>query len=97
MCACKNIDFGTYANTVKLTISWGGGELVDIDKCLQEEILSLWALGIQTIESCCGHNKKLGYIAVKPQSVFLMQNLGYEQDFRTLSPGVFYPKYVKVK
>ena len=55
-----------------------GGKLVGIDTCLASEIGWLWHNGVRTIESCCGHNKNGGYIAVEFVSVGRMRELGYK-------------------
>lgn len=34
------------------------GKSICIDACITEEIKSLWAKGIETVGSCCGHNRK---------------------------------------
>ncbi|GAH50580.1 unnamed protein product, partial [marine sediment metagenome] len=50
----------------------------NIDNCILEEIKFLWSKGIQTIESCCGHNKQQGYICVIPEAIKKMEKLGYK-------------------
>ena len=57
-----------------------GKKWVCIDTCLVQEIAELWHLGIPTIESCCGHNKQSGYIAVSEEKHEQMIWLGYERD-----------------
>lgn len=89
MCHCKNVEMGSYSNQSVLTTPQG--KIAGIDNCLVDEIKSLWDLGIQTIESCCGHNKVSGYIAVSDDSIPQMIKLGYlQQDINR--PDIFYPK-----
>lgn len=51
---------------------------VCIDACLATEIGWLWLKGVKTIESCCGHGKDEGYIAVQADSIPKMKELGYK-------------------
>jgi len=48
-----------------------------VDRCLLYEIPLLWAHGITTTGSCCGHNKQQGYIGVTEEDVPKMEWLGY--------------------
>lgn len=75
-CACQNVPMGSYANQVALRPPWSD-QLAGIDLCIADEILALWAAGVRTIESCCGHNQVKGYIAVPPEYEWLMEALGY--------------------
>ncbi len=68
------------------------GKIAGVDKCIIDEVKLLWSKGIETIESCCGHNKTTGYIAVKEVHISQMLLLGYEIDFRTESLGCFFTK-----
>jgi len=65
-----------------------------VDYCLIKEVVNLWSKGIETIESCCGHNKTSGYIAVRSQFIIKMIDLGYKPDLSTESPGCFIPKSI---
>lgn len=82
-CQCKNIDFGTYDNSVAMWTPWkysnGKHKCATVDRCLANEIQSLWNLGIKTLECCCGHQKQRSYIAVYDESVRQMLELGYKQ------------------
>lgn len=95
-CHCKNIDFGTYENTVVVRIPWKD-VFVGIDTCLATEIGYLWHQGIQTIESCCGHGKNEGYILVHPEDCQNMIVLGYrnltEKERARDNSQFFFPKY----
>jgi len=65
---------------------------VCVDICLSREIAELWHLGINTVESCCGHNKRLGYIAVSGEDISKMEGLGYERELEERK-DIFIPKY----
>jgi len=64
---------------------------IQIDRCIAPEVIELWNVGIETIESCCGHGQG-GYIAVDNKHVPKMITIGYEYDTRTDAPGVFKSK-----
>jgi hypothetical protein len=95
MCLCNNIDFGSYANQVSMrnpfTEKW-----VCIDVCLATEIGWLWINGINTIESCCGHGKNSGYIAVEYKDYIRVTGLEYknlsQKDREGDNRQFFYPK-----
>jgi hypothetical protein len=55
-------------------------DTICIDKCIVEEVQSLWALGISTVGCCCGHNKPIGYIQVIKSDEEKMIELGYKVD-----------------
>ncbi len=83
MCKCNNIEIGSYENQTVLDYpEWFKSEKeilsCGIDNCLVDEIKDLWSQGIQTIESCCGHNKVQGYISVLEDHAHLMVDLGYK-------------------
>ncbi len=81
MCHCVNIEMGSYENQTVLDYpKWfvSGKKAAGIDNCILEEIKGLWEKGIQTTESCCGHNKAPGYISVLPEYIPAMMELGYK-------------------
>jgi len=99
-CTCNPNEnyFGTYKICVQRVFPFKteryskiGTKTVDIDGCILEEVENLWALGIQTVESCCGHNREQGYISVVDKDIEKMKQLGYEEikygEFRTISIG----------
>lgn len=49
------------------------------DKCLIDELSRLRESGVETIGSCCGHDRLQGYIQVRPEHCEKMTELGYEQ------------------
>lgn len=85
---CTGAEFGTYTGCAAVTTPQG--RLADIDACLVPEIVSLWAEGIRTLESCCGHGRISGYIAVPDEHIEQMRGLGYVDEEGHL--GCFYPK-----
>jgi hypothetical protein len=110
MCKCVDVEIQSYDNqTVVIYPHWFISEkkvrAAGIDNCILEEILQLWEAGVQTTESCCGHNKAQGYISVVDSSIPKMKKLGYEayqSNFRNESgwdgngyrPDSFKPKSV---
>ena len=98
MCNCKNIEIGSYDNQVKLKApGWSSREFICVDKCLENEIKSLWSLGIITTGCCCGHNRLEGYIGVVDEDITKMKELGYKVEYNPCRPGdedSFYAKTV---
>lgn len=54
--------------------------LVSIDPCIFNEIKSLWAMGIVTYGSCCGHNLVESMVNVDDKDIQLMLDMGYVQN-----------------
>ena len=52
----------TYKNQAKMPIN---GRVQCIDWCIHHIVAALNAGGVQTTDSCCGHEKMPGYIALK--------------------------------
>ena len=52
------------------------GKLISLDACIVVEIMYLWAHGIQTHGSCCGHGDRDGYIWTFEAEK--MKEMGYE-------------------
>lgn len=79
MCNCTTTKIGDYSGTVCLKPpNWSSKDVVAIDACIVDEILSLWSLGVITLGSCCGHNQLDGMINVSDESIGKMLELGYE-------------------
>lgn len=93
MCLCNNVNFGTYEVSIPVWYD-ARKRVVGIDLCLVTEILSLWKKGIDTVESCCGHNKTTGFIAVNEIHISKMIDLGYKLDVSTNAKGCFLPKEI---
>lgn len=70
-------------------------ETYQVDACLEEEIKYLLSMGIKTVASCCGHKRGQGFIAVKKESIEVMEQLGYERCINSYCPNAqefFKPK-----
>ncbi len=84
MCNCEDVEFGTYANQASIKFPFyplsSVDETVCVDNCILEEIKELWEKGIQTTNSCCGHNKLPGSIIVIHEHIDKMLELGYVQE-----------------
>lgn len=81
-CACRDIGYGTYANAVDLEPPAALGYTrtpISVDACIAAEVQGLWALGIKTLASCCGHNRGEGVIAVLDKHDGAMTKLGYRR------------------
>lgn len=76
MCSCENIEIGSGQTEVELQ-PWWRGRKVCVDKCLKEEIITLWRNGIRTTGCCCGHNKLKPMINVVERHHGKMIELGY--------------------
>lgn len=95
-CTCVNVAPGSYANqetralpfaTVRFPVA--GTKLVGIDRCVLPDIEALWAMGIETVESCCGHGSQ-GYVAVVESAIPVMLEMGYQHDPRLVDrPEIF--------
>lgn len=48
-----------------------------LDRCVAEEVMQLWMLGITTTGCCCGHGKLPGYIGVIEFDIPRMKEMGY--------------------
>lgn len=100
MCNCKNIEVGSFNNQILLDHP-NLNHPVWVDACIADEIRDLLSKGVKTIGSCCGHNKLIPCIAVAPESIVLMEKLGYRHQFNRLVPTgpwsriYFYAKSVK--
>ena len=75
ICTCENVPMGSYANQEAVLLPWGG--VAGIDRCILPDVRALWARGIRTIESCCGHGIVSGYIAVRAGDEPAMEAMGY--------------------
>ena len=85
MCDCKDIDFGDCSNMVIMR-DWNGIKF-QVDKCIAEEVLWLRNMGVNTIASCCGHNKIQPTIAVDEKDIEKMKEFGYKEFFNTHQPN----------
>jgi hypothetical protein len=65
-------------NFIHYNLGSGYKNEIDIDECLEEEILDLWSKGIKTMGCCCGHGLRLGFIQVEDDCIEEMLKLGYQ-------------------
>lgn len=75
---CEKVVLPTPPNFIPYNCRDGYKEDVCIDKCLEEEIKSLWAENIVTLGCCCGHGRNLGFIQVADGCVDKMVSMGYQ-------------------
>lgn len=98
MCRCVNVEVGSYDNQVVLIPpSWSSHMTICVDRCLWEEIVNLWYIGIQTTGCCCGHKKGHPYIGVIDSDIPRMKQMGYQVHPNPCRPNdedSFYPKSV---
>lgn len=92
MCKCINVEIGSYDNYVELPNpphmpTTRGVHTICVDRCLEEEILYLWSLGITTTGCCCGHNKHEGFIGVADEDIPRMKEMGYVVAFNNCRPN----------
>lgn len=92
-CACgPDVIVGNYKNQVEVPIpshmpdyrdarvAAGLSGTVCIDRCILLEIESLWAFGIRTYGSCCGHNTSASMVNVHSDDDRKMLSLGYTRS-----------------
>jgi hypothetical protein len=85
-CFCENVDFQTYKHVVAMKapfeVSWKTKDnTVPIDVCIATEIAELWHKGIETLNSCCGHNKSGSNVIVDKENLKKMKELGYTEYY----------------
>ena len=73
----KKIVLTTPPKLIKCNCSDEYKEQVRVDRCIANEILSLWEKGIRTMGCCCGHGRELGFIQVMDEDIDKMLQLGY--------------------
>lgn len=54
-CNCRSYNAGT-DGTPEAILYTPSGKAVCIDACIADTIKALWAAGVETLNSCCGHN-----------------------------------------
>ncbi len=80
-CECdpKTNHFGSNLRTVQLVDPLG--KIVDVDQCISHIIKFLWANGVKTVTSCCGHGRTGPNVVVKGRaSKIKMLGLGYGEN-----------------
>ncbi len=79
MCECVNIKAGSYGNQVTVKApAWSSKTHLCLDRCISDEVQSLWKVGIVTNGCCCGHNYLPAYIGVDAWSVGDILAMGYQ-------------------
>lgn len=82
-CFCKDVEFGTYTNTVSMKAPFPLENREDgwvgIDSCIASEIAWLWKNGVRTLNSCCGHRKTHSWVIVSKESEGFMDE--YYESF----------------
>ena len=99
MCDCVNVEIGSYDNQVVLPVPehmrplrnciGDIRESICVDRCVAEEVQSLWSLGIVTTGCCCGHNKMTdrAFIGVMFEDIERMKEMGYVVQPNKSRPG----------
>lgn len=78
-CTCDiGVTCGSYQNIIDLPQpEWDSGHWA-IDACISEELQQLWAYGIKTCGSCCGHHISSPYIQpLTLEDAILMKERSY--------------------
>ena len=91
MCDCKNIEIGSYKNSVLVKNPFTKKRIY-IDRCILPEIKILWRKGIHTTGCCCGHNKTAPSIVVTNKYRDNMVRLGYRKMYSPYNKNIFYSK-----
>lgn len=94
MCKCKDVEIGSYDNQITIN-NWWNDNPISIDKCIVDEIKSIWEHKIQTTGCCCGHNKLPKMINVIPEHHHKMIELNYEYIINEHGVICYIPKSVK--
>ena len=71
---------------------------VRVDRCILPDVKAMWALGIRTVCSCCGHGGAPGYIVAAAEDAEKARAGGWEEapplNEHCAKCGVFFrPKY----
>jgi hypothetical protein len=91
-CTCVDVEMGSYDNQIMLgfypvmegyrkrRIEAGLSDMgICIDRCLVDEIVSLWEADVMTFGCCCGHgNDKVAMVNVRYEDISKLILLGYE-------------------
>ncbi len=83
-CFCSNVAFGSYGNVadMKCPTATRHDGWVSIDSCIASEIAWLWANGVATVNSCCGHGKYYSWVMVTPPwEAFMKEHYQWYEAF----------------
>ena len=86
-CKCKNVEFGSYDNQIEVArpdFVYGTSETVCLDRCIADEVIHLWEIGISTTGCCCGHGVLEPYIGVVDGDIEKMKNMGYKKRINSM-------------
>jgi hypothetical protein len=88
-CNCENVEPGTYANQiwVHAPAHMPKENGYCLDKCIAEEVMSLWMLGITTTGCCCVHGSHDPFIGVAFEDIDRMKEMGYTVRWNNARPG----------
>lgn len=78
-CTCVNVEPGSYNNqmVVHAPAHMPKEDGYCLDRCIAEEVMTLWQLGITTTGCCCGHGRVPPYIGVADEDIPRMKEWGY--------------------
>ncbi len=88
-CTCEDVEPGTYANQILVhaPAHMPKDNGYCLDKCIAEEVMILWQLGITTTGCCCGHGKPIAFIGVDDADIPRMKAWGYQVHLNSTRPG----------
>lgn len=88
-CNCKNIEVGSYSNQMWVHAPAHMSKVNGycLDRCIAEEVMILWQLGITTTGCCCGHGKAPPFIGVYLADTDRMKAMGYLVIPNNCRPG----------
>jgi hypothetical protein len=76
------VDIHAHMNSYKeARLRAGLSSKISIDPCIYPEIVFLWSKGVVTYGSCCGHNNIESMVNVSEESIRIMLDLGYTQNY----------------
>ena len=53
---------------------------ISLDKCIADTVRAVWAAGVRTVCSCCGHgNKGAAFVCVVEDDADKMRDMGYRE------------------
>jgi hypothetical protein len=90
-CECPDdVDIGAYGNQIFVHspphMPKSNGYC--LDRCVAEEVMALWQLGVRTTGCCCGHRGVCpAFIGVHDDHIFAMKTYGYSVVENHMRPG----------
>jgi hypothetical protein len=95
---CKDAPFGSYMNHISVDLPPHMQEYrrmlnpdccdkqISVDECIADELKEIWAEGITTTGSCCGHFRYAGEVFVIEKDIEKMEQLGYKHQVNPMRP-----------